>query len=77
MILFKLYITLSHNELHHPQSREPTGRRAWQPIKSVVYSGLKHMHSHYHGVQAPFNSAECFLGRRFTAEAELSPALSK
>ena len=27
-----------------------------------------------HGFQAPFNSAECFLGRRFTAEVELSPA---
>ena len=30
-----------------------------------------------HGVQAPFNSAEAFLSRRYTAEVELLAARSK
>ena len=40
-------MTLSHDELYRSQSGEPTGLRAWQPVKYVVYTGLKHMHSHY------------------------------
>ena len=33
--------------------------------------------SNVHGVQAPFNSGEGFLSRRYTAEVKLSPARSE
>ena len=47
IISFELYTTLSHDEFNHPRLGEPIGIRAWHPIKSVMYTGLKHMHSHY------------------------------
>ena len=47
IILFKLYMALSHDDFNHPQLAEPIGLRAWHPIKSVMHTGLKHMHSHY------------------------------
>ena len=41
--LFKLNMALYNDEFHHPQSGEPTGLRAWHPMKSVVYIGPKHI----------------------------------
>ena len=45
-ILFKLCMALLH-EFHHPRTGEPTESRVWQPDKSVMHTGPKHMHSHY------------------------------
>ena len=40
-------MALSHDEFNHPQLGEPVGLKAWHPIKYVVYTSLKHMHSHF------------------------------
>ena len=48
--LCKLYMAFSHDEFHHPHLGEPTGLRAWHPIKSVAHISPKHMHRHYETV---------------------------
>ena len=52
IILFKLYIVFPYDEFHHPQSGGPPDGGVWYSVKSVVCTGLKHIHSHHNKKKA-------------------------